>query len=81
MKFLISTAALLLGTVSRVIASGGDEPESLSFLTILFMGFGALILVCQIFPAVALFAGIIKGILAPAAKKEATREASGDTKS
>jgi hypothetical protein len=81
MRVLISMFALLLVTVSQVAASGGGDSEPLSFLTILFLGFGALILVFQIFPAVVLFAGIIKGILAPADKKDGAKTASGDTKS
>lgn len=79
MRVLISTIALLLVTISQVWASEGGDPEPLSFLAILFMGFGALILVFQIFPAVVLFVGIIKGVLAPAVKKDGAGTASGDT--
>jgi hypothetical protein len=59
------------------LAAGGSNAEPLSYLAILFMGFGALILVFQIFPAAVLFVGMIKGILAPAVKKEKAVAASG----
>jgi len=81
MRVLISTIAALLVTVSQVMASGGSNGEPVSTMMILFMGFGALILVFQIFPAIVLFIGMVKGILAPAVKKEEAAADSGDTKS
>jgi len=80
MRVLTSTIAALLVTVSQVMASVGINAEPLSLLAILFMGFGALILVFQVFPAVVLFIGIVKGLLAPAVKKDKTA-AAGGTKS
>lgn len=77
MRVLISTIAALLVMVTQVCASGGEAAEPLSFLMILFMGFGALILVFQLFPAAVLLFGIIKGILAPAVKKEDAAAVSG----
>lgn len=78
MRVLISTIAALLVSVSQVMAAGGGNGEPVSILMILFMGFGALILVFQLFPAVVLFIGMIKGILAPAVKKEEAAAESGD---
>jgi len=78
MRVLISTIAAVLVTVSQVMASGGGNAEPVSFLMILFMGFGALILVFQLFPAVVLFIGMIKGIMAPAVKKEDAAAADGN---
>ena len=73
MRILISTIAALLVTGTQVLAAGGNDGEPLSIMMILFMGFGALILVFQLFPAVVLFIGMIKGLLAPsAAKNKAT---------
>ncbi len=80
MRVLISTLAALLVTVTQVLAAGGNNSEPVSFLMILFMGFGALILVFQLFPAVVLFIGMVKGLLAPAARKEKAA-ASGGPKS
>ena len=81
MRVLISTIAALLVTVSQVMASGGGNAEPVSFLMILFLGFGALILVFQLFPAVVLFIGMLKGIMAPATKKDEAAAGSGDTNS
>lgn len=77
MRILTSTIAALLVTVSQVLASGGGNSEPLSFLTILFMGFGALILVFQIFPALVLFIGMVKGLMTPAGKKDKAAAAGG----
>ena len=77
MRVLISTIAALTASVSQALASGGGDAEPLSFLTILFIGFGALVLVFQLFPAVVLLAGMIKGVLAPAAPGGKATEADG----
>ena len=69
MRVLISTIAAVLVTVSQVMAAGGGNAEPMSILMILFLGFGALILVFQLFPAVVLFVGMVKGLMAPAVKK------------
>ncbi len=69
MRVLMSTIAAVLVTVSQVMASGGGNAEPLSIMMILFMGFGALVLVFQLFPAVVLFVGMLKGLMAPAVKK------------
>jgi hypothetical protein len=81
MRVLISTIVSLLVTVSQVMASGGGNAEPVSILMVLFLGFGALILVFQLFPAVVLFVGMVKGIMAPAVKKEEAAAESGDNKS
>ena len=81
MRILISTIAAMLVTVSQVMASGGGNGEPVSFLMILFMGFGALILVFQLFPAVVLFVGMVKGLMAPAVKKDKVAVRSGGTDS
>ncbi len=78
MRVLISTIAALLVSVTQVLASGGNNAEPVSFLMILFIGFGALILVFQLFPAAVLLIGMLKGILAPAAKKDEAAAAGGN---
>lgn len=80
MRILISTIAAVLVTVSQVMAAGGGTTEPMSILMVLFLGFGALILVFQLFPAVVLFVGMIKGLMAPAVKKDKA-EAGSDTNS
>jgi len=72
MRVLKSTIAAMLLTATEALAyGGGTDGEGLSFLMILFMGFGAVIIVFQIFPALILFCGMVKGIMAPAVKKAA----------
>ncbi len=78
MRVLKSTIIAMLITATEALAYGEvSAGEGLSFMMILFMGFGALILVFQIFPALILFIGMIKGIVAPAVKKDKAVAASG----
>jgi len=42
----------------------------MSFLTILFLGLCALIVVCQLVPSVILFVGIVKGLFSAEETKE-----------
>jgi hypothetical protein len=64
MRVLKSTIIAMLITATEALAYGGGESgEGLSFMMILFMGFGAVILVFQIFPALILFCGMVKGIV------------------
>jgi len=41
----------------------------MSFLTMLFLGFVALIVVCQLVPAVILFTGMVKGLFSNPSKQ------------
>lgn len=41
----------------------------MSFLTVLFLGFTALIVVCQLIPAVILFSGMLKGLFTKSTKE------------
>jgi len=70
MRVLTSALAGMMATATQVMAASGADAEPLSFMTILFVGFVAVILVFQIFPTVILFIGMVKGVLAPAVKKE-----------
>ncbi len=72
MKVLIAMVLSLLITVTQALASGGGEGRAeLSLLTMLFMGFGALIIVFQLVPAVILLGGMIRGLVSPAEKETA----------
>ena len=63
----------MLITATEALAYGGGESgEGLSFMMILFMGFGAVILVFQIFPALILFCGMVKGIVSATKREKAT---------
>ncbi len=72
MKVLFAMVLSLLTTVTQALASGGGgDGSELSLLTTLFMGFGALIIVFQLVPAVILLGGMIRGLVSPAEKKTA----------
>jgi len=45
----------------------------MSILTILFLGFTALIVVCQLVPAVILFVGMMKGLFSTKSKKSTSK--------
>jgi len=75
MRVPIATVMSLTLAATQALASGGGgEKVELSFLTILFMGFGAMIIVFQLIPAIILFGGMIKGLISSAGK--ATKEES-----
>ncbi len=69
MKALYALILTMAMTATNALATSGGEPVELSFMTILFMGFGAVIIVFQLVPGVILFAGMLKGIFSPADKK------------
>ena len=69
MKVLDATFASLVTTASQVLASqGGADGESPRLLMMLFLGFGALILVFQVFTAIMLLSGMLKGMFSAAGK-------------
>lgn len=71
MKVLYATILSLIMTVTDALAAGGgDSAGSLGLLTIFFMGFGALIIVFQLVPALILFAGMLKALCSPAPNKK-----------
>ncbi len=69
MKVLFAMLLSQVITVTQASASGGGgDGGELSLLTTLFLGFGALIIVFQLVPAVILLGGMIKGLVSPATK-------------
>jgi hypothetical protein len=63
MKRTMTTLGALTAWATPAIAAGGVETEGISLITILLLGFGALIVVGQLIPGLVLFCGIIKGML------------------
>jgi hypothetical protein len=49
-------------------AAGDAGPAGTSLLVLLFLGFGALIIACQLLPSVMLFCAMIKGLFRSAAQ-------------
>lgn len=68
MKVIIASILTMVMTGTNALAAGGADKVELSFLTILFMGFGALIITFQLIPAMILLTGMVKGLVSPAEK-------------
>lgn len=70
MKLISATALSLMITGTKAMASvDGASGEGFGLLTTFLIAFGVLILVFQLLPGMALFAGIIKGIFSSEAGK------------
>lgn len=54
---------------TTVLAAGSQETMEISGLLILFLAFGALIIVCQLIPCLLLFYSMLKGLFDSTAKK------------
>ncbi len=60
--------AVLGATASLAIAGEGAETAGSSLLVMLFLGFGVLIILCQLIPGFLLFCSMIKGLFAKSVK-------------
>ena len=69
MKTIMQIIAVSGATTSPAIAGEGLESTGSSLLVILFLGFGALIVVCQLVPGLVLFCSMIKGLFSRSVKK------------
>ena len=65
LKAAILTAITL--TTTPALASGDMETAGTSLLVLLFLGFGALIIACQLVPSLMLFCSMLKGLFSTAA--------------
>ncbi|MBU1183630.1 MAG: hypothetical protein KJ663_00400 [Proteobacteria bacterium] len=54
--------------VTPALASSGQETMGTSLLVLLFLGFGALIVICQLIPGLVLFCSMLKGLFGSAEK-------------
>lgn len=71
MRTLIRTLTITLAWVVPALAATGGEAEGSGLLLILFLGFGALIIVFQFVPGLVLFGTMVKELFTPATKKAA----------
>ena len=69
MKRTMKTLGALMAMATPAIAAGATETEGTSLITILLIGFGALIVVGQLIPAIVLLRGIVKGLFGHDATK------------
>ncbi|MHB9098398.1 MAG: hypothetical protein ACYC5X_11335 [Syntrophales bacterium] len=68
MKLITATFAVILVSATSVLASSGQEAVGTSLLVLLFLGFGAFIVACQLIPSIVLFCSMLKGLFDSAAK-------------
>jgi hypothetical protein len=80
MKNVIKAALIVILSSSTAYAAGVGQTEGLSTLAILFLVFGAMILVFQLIPGLALFFSMIKGLFAGDQKKSAEAIKIGEEK-
>ena len=71
LKTAILTAIML--TATPVLASSDMETGGTSLLVLLFLGFGALIIACQLVPSLMLFCSMLKGLFSTAAHDTITK--------
>lgn len=71
MKRIMTTLGVLLAATTPVLAFGGTESEGTGILVPLFLGFGGLVMVCQLIPALVLFGSAMKTLFGRATKPAA----------
>ena len=69
MKTLFRALAVTLACVTPALAANANSAKGSSILLILFLGFGALIVVFQFVPGMVLFATMLKGLFTAAPRK------------
>lgn len=68
MKLIITVLTAIMVEATPALASSGQETMGISLLVLLFLGFGALIVVCQLIPSLVLFCSMLKGLFDSAEK-------------
>jgi hypothetical protein len=67
MKLRTAILTAIMLTTTPVLASGDMEIAGTSLLVLLFLGFGALIIACQLVPSLMLFCSMLKGLFSTTA--------------
>ncbi len=75
MRTVIRTLIALVASTMPALAAGQLKEDGGSVMIVLFFGFGALILVSQLFPGLALFTVMLKEIFTGSRKKSAVAAA------
>jgi len=68
MKLIITVITAIMVKATPALASSGQETMGTSLLVLLFLGFGVLIVACQLIPSLILFCSMLKGIFGSAVK-------------
>ena len=63
MKHIMTTLGALMAATTPAVAFGGPESEGTGILVPLFLGFGVLVVVCQLMPALVLAETAVDWIL------------------
>ena len=71
MKHTMTTLGAVMVATTPALAFGGPESEGTGILVPLFLGFGVLIIVCQLIPGLVLFSSILKTLFGKATKETA----------
>jgi hypothetical protein len=69
MKALFTTLAITLACVTPALAATAAAAKGSSILVMLFLGFGALVVIFQFIPGMVLFASMLRGLFTAAPKK------------
>ena len=69
MKLIIAVLGVIMVKATTVLAASGQEKLEVSLLTIIFLVFGAIIIVGQLVPCLMLFFSMLKGLFDHAEKK------------
>jgi hypothetical protein len=78
-KYMVLYAiAVLIGTASSALAASGGKAEGSGVLIVLFLAFGALIIVFQLIPGVILFVSMVKGLFGKEKKAVVVEKNSGE---
>ena len=67
MKLITAILTAILVNATSALASSGQETAGTSLFVLLFLGFGALIVACQLIPSIVLFCSMLKGLFESAA--------------
>ena len=73
MKLIITVLTAIMVKATPALASSGQETVGTSLLVLLFLGFGVLIVVCQLIPSLVLFCSMLKGLFDSATKNTMTK--------
>jgi hypothetical protein len=68
MKLITAVLTTIMVNETSAFASSGQETMGTSLLVLLFLGFGALIVVCQLIPSIVLFCSMFKELFDSATK-------------
>lgn len=79
-SILSSSAGIILMIAGSAFAGTGASSEENGWLWMLFLGFGALIIVFQLVPSMILFGSMLRGLFSSAAKESSTTSETNGTR-